>query len=169
MTLVTEEVITAIFNVISAATEIILATDNPTSAPRKVISVTTEVILITREAITATYILISADTKLILTSEEVITATLKVSSVATEVLLATNKLLSAPKNCFRSLQKWVTDFCLTKAGYGRVCLSCKIYFQRAYLINTYDNNDNEIKFKIMCLWQKLLSQDNHLYNYLVRW
>ena len=46
-----EEVITATLKVISAATKVILATNNP---PLKMISVTTKVILTTNAAFTAT-------------------------------------------------------------------------------------------------------------------
>ena len=52
--LTTEEVITAIFKVISTTTKIILATEEVNTATLKVISATTKVILVTDEKITAT-------------------------------------------------------------------------------------------------------------------
>ena len=52
MILATEEVITASLKAISAATKVILVTNNLMSAPKNVNSDTASVILITKEAIT---------------------------------------------------------------------------------------------------------------------
>ena len=92
------------FKSFSAATKVILATNNLMSAPKKVISVTTKVNLTTKDAITVTLKIISATTKvilatnkLILVTEEVMKVTLKVISAPTKVILVTNNHISAHK------------------------------------------------------------------------
>ena len=82
--LTTEEVITAIFKVISATTKIILATE---------------------EVIITTLNVISATTKVILATAEEITTTLKVTSTTTKALLATEEVNMSEKACWYSLRK----------------------------------------------------------------
>ena len=77
--LTTEEVITAIFKVISATTKVILATEEVIITNLNVISATTKVILATGEVSTVTLKVISAPTKVILVTDEMITATEKSS------------------------------------------------------------------------------------------
>ena len=72
--------------------KVILTTEEVITAIFKVISATTKVILVTEEVIIATLNVISATTKVILATEEVIITTLNVIS-------ATTKVISAIKNC----------------------------------------------------------------------
>ena len=93
--LTTEEVITAIFKVISATTKVILATEEVIIATLNVISATTKVILATAEVITTPLKVTSTTTKAILATEEVNTATLTVFSSTTNVILATDEVIPA--------------------------------------------------------------------------
>ena len=86
--LATENVITATLIVSSATKQVIAAT-------LKVIYATTKLILATEFFITATLKVISATTRVISANKEVITITLNVISAITKVIMATKKLVSA--------------------------------------------------------------------------